>query len=537
MPEIVGQAVLTESQRNEINRRIENQTTDYWASGNGFFGDGAELLQGAENFLSEETAGTWAHEFDWATAPHLSGESTKEPRPGANTGAGSGNAGTRDVEEIHDAAFLSLVWMGRSEDATFNSVTKSKDLHSVDLAEAVFDVLLRRAQDANLDWSNRTNHPLDGDVDINPRFMIAAKMVKYMKSFASTYQQLSAYAPFTTNRAVVEDWFFDCADYWYQQHGIKINEVFGVGASVYPPFVDNSFADNTYNQEYINSVDFGFDPEPTTQPRTHYSSGGAGVNTITWAQASGVNNRLWDSISVVGTYGLMWNNATYISFEENMFKFFMEFGLFPDGTLNEWYRSSDIDSSTGLNYATVTGFHLVDAAYKHAVGVENGLTHLGGDRGKLFNYTTSRGTDELYNSNYSGTSTSGGTKGLLPMLLNLSNYYRSSANGGWNDVRFAEGGTAIDEENRPFTLMYAMANGFYKRQELEDLYKGDSGFTSPNYYSNGFTIDSAGSWGEHSLQPWGGPSAYGRYLGVAEMEDFLFASGQFNESIVYYINP
>ena len=39
-----GQAIFTNSQLDEINRRIDNQDTDYWSSGNGFFGDGLQLL-------------------------------------------------------------------------------------------------------------------------------------------------------------------------------------------------------------------------------------------------------------------------------------------------------------------------------------------------------------------------------------------------------------------------------------------------------------------------------------------------------------
>jgi|GEM_PF-5310600 len=520
-----GQALFTQPQLDEINTRLEDETTNYYSSGAGFFGDGAEIMNGAAVFLSQEIAGTWANEFDWGIAPHVSGESGKEPRPGANTGAGSGNSGTRDVERIHDAGVLSLVWAGRNESATFNGATKTKNLHSIDLARNAWDVLLRRANDTNLDWSNRTNHPLDGNLDINPRFIIAAKMLKYINTFAAIEGQLGDYTSFTNNRTVVEDWFQDCADYNYQQFGIHLDRIFLVGINDYPPYSNNEFttAIGTYpNMLYQTSSGVG-NPDPFTQLHTYYNSAGTGFNTTTWMQAAGLPNRVWDAIGIIGAYGVMWNNPTYITFEEEMFKLFFEVGIFPDGTVNEWYRSYDGSPSQGLNYGTVTGFHLVSAALRHAVGVRNGMLHLTGGEGKLFNITTSRGTSELYANGYAGTTTSGGTKGLLAFLLNLSKYYKSSSNGGWNDLRFAEGGTAIDEENKPFTIMYAMANSFYNNSELEDLYKGLNGFTAPNYYSNGFTINASGSWGEHSLQPWGVPSSYGRYIGLAEMEDVTFS--------------
>lgn len=516
---IAGQAIFTQSQLDELDARIDTQSTDYWASGGGYFGDGLKMYQGSEQFLNQERgAGTYANEWGWAVSPYASGESTKEPRPGANPAGGSGASGSQDIEYIHDAAVLSIVWQGRSDILTFSGVTQTKDQHSKDLAEAVFEVIQRRASDANLDWSNRTTFPINGVIDANPFFIMFAKVSKYINSYACIYTQLSG----TPNYALVENWLEDAVEYARLQ---IINKSIGVLGVSQPPFADGALANNVYNQPYVDTAPFGFNPEPTNQDYTFYDNAGVGVNRLTWAQAAGLNNRIWDALSSIGAYGTMFNAPTYRDFEKEWFKFFMEMGVFPDGTLNEWYRSYDGNPAQGLNYATITGFHIVSAAYRHAVAVENGLPGVGTNRGELFDYTTSRGTTELYGPGvYTGTSTSGGNKGLLNMLLNITNYYRTSANGGWSDLRFAEGGTPITEEDKPFYIMFAMANIYYDNPTLRSIYRGTDGFVPPNYYSNGFTIDSAGSWGENSYQPWGTPTSYGRFFGLGDMENKVLTS-------------
>ena len=516
MSTILGQTIFTQPQIDLINQRIDGQLPPYYNSGNGFYGDGAHMMAAAASFLSEEQGAGYVNEWDWLTHPidinQIAVNLTKTPSPGVNTAGGSGNSGSTDIERIHDAAVLSLVWKGLNDTVTFNGVSQSKDLHSKDLAEAVFAVLSRRAADPNLDWADRVKFPISGALAAHPYFISFAKMTKYLNSYSCIYDQLSG----TPNYALVEDWIQDAAEFAYLLFGQLFTNLYGA-ANAYPPFADNSI--NTASGVYPNTFYTG---QPNTQPYTWYTSTNVGVNAVTWLQAGGLNNRVWDAASLIGTCGIVFDNQTYMDFEFELFKLYFELGVFPDGTFNEFYRSYAGVPGTGLGYASVTVFHLAGCAYRHAAAVTNGFTNVGTDKGKYFDYTTARGSDEIC-SNYIGTTTSGGTKGLLALMLNMANYYRSSANGGWNDIRFAEGPTAIDEENRPYTLPYAYANIYYQNQTIEDFYKGLNGFTTPNYYSNGFTIANNGAWGEHSHGPWGTAVAYGRYLGVADMEGIAFA--------------
>lgn len=536
---IVGQAIFTQPQLEEINSRLDARSTDYWASGNGYYGDGMELYGGAQAFLLEERgANKWSREWDWFTHPLTYGNQTSEPRPGANPSLGSGNSGDRRIEDIHNAGVLSVVWKGRSDTLTFAGVTQSKDRHSKDLARSVFEVLTRRASAPALDWANRSLFADDGAVAANPLFISFAKMTKYLSTYACIQGQL----PSDSDFALVESWLKDAADYAYLKMGKLYENVYG-SANRYPPFSDNAvvYSDNIYpNVLYETASNVSDqDIDRFSQLYTWYEADGTGHNSVSWMQASALNNRTWDAISLIGSYGVMFNFATYRKVEKEYFKLFFQLGVFPDGTVNEWYRSYDGNPQQGLNYASVTGFHLVAAAQKHAVGVYNDLPGAGSDIGELYNYTTGRGTDEIIDGNYVATSTSGGEKGLLNYLLNITKYYKSSANGGWNDLRFSEEGIPIQEERKPFGIMQAFANTFYNNDELRDYYRGLNGFNSPDYYSRLTTpsIDSAGSWGEHSHQPWGVPTSHGRYFGLADMEGIVFSPSDNDNGFLLQIPP
>jgi len=511
--QIAGQVVMTQAQLDEIDSRIDAQSSDYWASGNGFFGDGLEMYNGAENFLSEESTGSWQYEWDYETAPFTS--SSQEPTPD-NFNPPLTGSNRRNMQQINDAALLSLVWKGRSESATFNGI------------------ILRRAQDAELDWSNATKHPTNASPTSNPHFIIAAWMSQQLRAYDSTFQQLedSGYASFTSNRATVEGWFKDFADLTYA----RIQSLFGdhYGAAGIPPYADNEVTtpSGTYPNCLYNGNcggQTGTDPSSGTALYSYYESNGdPGTNaySATWAIAVPWSNRIWDNVTFISSYGVMFNNSAYTQFGEDMFKAYFELAAFPDGTAGDFYRSYD---GTGeaprlmFKYFGVTVFALAGIAMEHAIGVQNGLAYLGSDKGKFFDWTTSRGTDEIYSTTYVGSSTSGGTKGLYQFILHWANWYRTSAQGGWKNTRYAEGGTVVNNELSQRTVPVAFANMYYQDPTFENFYKGINFDFSPDYYSNGNVIDPNASWGEPSAGPWAGATSFGRFFGVADMENITFS--------------
>ena len=517
---IVGQAIFTPSQLRELNNRIDNQSTEYWSNGNGYYGDGLALFNGAETFLTQERGtGFYANEFDWFSYPYSLNQNM-EPRPGANPSKGSGYSNDRSIENIHDAAVLSIVWKGRSDIVSFAGVTQSKDLHSKDLAENIMDVLVRRASDPELDWKNRNKFKSNGGPAYNPMFMLYAKMGKYLNSYACIYQQLPNNAQFS----LVETWFKDSVDYGYEIMGNLFQNVMGQ-ANRYPPLADKSVL--LPSQGISPNVIY---TAKNFQPYTWYDNNNNGYNSISYLQAILLNNRVWDTVSMIGSYGIMFNNSPYRDYEKNMIHFYLEVGVFPDNTLNEWYRSYSTIPEQGISYAYTTLWHIVSGGLKHAVAVHNGLPNVGTDLGEILDYTTSRGTNEIFSTNnYVGTSTSGGSKSIEGMLVNISKYFRTAANGGWSDVRYAQNTNRIRFEKKPIGPLFAFANTYYDNPIFKDFYKGLNGFPSPNYYnanpltdSNPSGFSSNGSWGEYSYGPWGIASSHGRMLGFGNMEGKIF---------------
>lgn len=504
---IVGQAIFTQPQLNEMNTRLDGGglyvVTNSGSSG--FYGDGNQIKVGAEEFLNQEQAGTYANEFTWSSsavpvADYNTG--TFEPSPVFSPAGGA----TLNVEYIHYASVLAAIWNGRSETTTFSGQTKSKSLHALDLAQAVFDVLLRRSQDVKLNFAD-TSRWVRNSADGNPHFITIAKMSKYLSSFALVYGQLSGYSSFNTNRASVESWFTAAKDFAVARHNNRVSAFLGSG---WRNFANNSFGSTT---------DYG--GAGNHQSHVYFTSGGAGVMEVSSAQASATNNRALDFASYVGNYSIHFNDAATKSYAFDVFRLHMMFAVFADGSYMEHYRAYDTSPDLGLHYSTLAIFKLVSDAYRHEVAIANGLTGAT-EPGKYFNYSTSIGTDELYSS-YPSSSTSGGTKTIKLMLENLSKWYRTSANGGWSDIRYAEGGNAINEYNRPYTIATAMANTYYNDAGLEAYYKfNGTGYGTMGGFFNG--RGSVGAWTEHSLaSSWGESGLFGGYFGLADMEGIVFS--------------
>lgn len=501
---ILGQATFTQPQLDEMWSRYQNNGP-FFNAANGIAGNGAEIFTSAEDFLLEEESGSFAHEWDWvASTTPLSTEPNSgfnsEPRPGGDADAGP----DRSVDYDNYAAIVCAVFKNRADVITFAGQTLSADAHSERIAIAVRDLLIRRASDPEYDFGNQTKYPYDQAtrgtiVSNNPFFIMTAKLDKYLIAYSLTYDKM----PNGSNFTLLDNWFLDIAN-WCNA-GLDDIYVSMIGET--PPFANIPRAiDNAFVQDNYSGATY-----------THYdSSGNNGVNLIGRLQSTTCNNRMWDFITFLGTYGTLYNNSTFRDKNWELFKYYFQVGVFPDGTSNEWYRASgSSDGSSGMNYITVVAGQIVRNADFHAVAVTNGIPGVS-DVGQYYEYTTSIGTDELI-SGYNQTSTSGGSKGVFAYLDNWRKYFLTPADGGFEGVRHTDTGGQINAYRLPYTVVIAMANSYYNNQDFTNFENMDTneGFkygnlSYPGTYPDGTVIRSSGAWGTHGMgTTWGTFGAQG----------------------------
>nr|MBX2849806.1 hypothetical protein [Acidiferrobacterales bacterium] len=238
------------------------------------------------------------------------------------------------------------------------------------------------------------------------------------------------------------------------------------------------------------------------------------VNRLTQLQSGPFNNRVWDFVALVHSYGVYFNDAESRQFAWDFFTQFLQLAVFPDGTLAEWYRSHDRNPNQGLTYNYTTLMHVVKVAQTHAVAVENRLPGMT-ERGKFYDYVTALGTDQKV-PNYPGSSTSGGQKGIRQMLVNLSRYHRAPEDGGYLGIRKAENFAPYQSILYRYSIVPAIANSYYQDRALEDYaaFNVDAGYPGPDTHRGGLGSKNWGSWSEHTWGAWGTGYGIGLYAGI-----------------------
>lgn len=226
-----------------------------------------------------------------------------------------------------------------------------------------------------------------------------------------------------------------------------------------------------------------------------------GDNLFVMAEPQDVyNNRHWDILGYIHSWAVSNNHLEMEEYVRNFFKVFLKYGVFPDGTVWEMRRNSNTNAYAGMGYSWITTGSVVLIAHMDALA-----GHFPNDL--LYDYKTAegvvKGSTTISDTPYEGTSTTDGIteKSLLTLLRANSNYLRSEANGGWNDIRFY-GTTPLNSEgtDQPSAIP-AMANLYYKDQELVDFYMYDitKGYPPKNSISGGYMAGvwdkDSGSWG------------------------------------------
>ncbi len=220
------------------------------------------------------------------------------------------------------------------------------------------------------------------------------------------------------------------------------------------------------------------------------------------------NNRNWDIISYIHDWAVYNSDLEKEKWVRDFFKITIKYGLFPDGTFWEMQRNKDEYPTLGVWYGWITSGAMVQIAHLDAMA-----DHFPNDR--LYDYETTEGilngSIDLQPEGYVGTSTTDGEtkKSLLTLLKGQTKYYRSSANGGWNDERFY----TMDSDNTLVALdptgftqpsaIVAVANLYYKDQDLKDYYTFNAsvGYPAKQNTSQGYLAgvgnDDWGPWGTY----------------------------------------
>lgn len=527
---IGGQCLMTEAQRVWLRDNRFNQTTGKYvetnSGGNGFFGDVNDFISlnyysvipGAEQFLNQEQSTGYADQWTFANTDSPITISNSSANENSSPLGKNSTTGQYGIDHIHYAALLAYIWQDDSTVITFSGETKARSAHAFDLAEAVFNVLVEQSNDTKLDFSNATKYPIDidgdgfyGSADIGaPLMYYIAKMEKYLHSYSLVVPILDGETYFEAENAGVETWLANAASWAYEKIQWQNNRYLANEDPTVTPIGDRGF-------DQVS----GFSP-------LYYTSGGTGQVTINQVAQGTVNNIALDFIQMFQAYGILFNNTAYKTLAYDMYELAIKLGVFPDGSWFEFSRATQSEPSLGFNYAAKGVSHLAMMAYKHAVAVENGLTGVT-DRGLYFDYSTSEGSDDLYTSGWATQTTSGGPKSLLLMIKNFGKWYRTSANDGYSDLRFAPTGLDMEAEKRPYVLGAAIANVYYDDGDLYNLYTQNAsvGYAGPDYYQGAGvgTVVNDGPYNQWTLgNVWGrGGAMFAGFGLVGDMEGLVFS--------------
>ena len=382
---------------------------------------------------------------------------------------------------------------------------------SVSLANTVVTEILGtvNANDLNSTWWDEViSLPRRLDSDNNLWIQVAKG-----KKLYDSYKLLEGVETVLTTleKTTIEDWFDRLAYVTYTTLKARMETYFG-------------------SDWHINGLS-SFSPEglyPSAYGSPYPIQDASGNNNtdfiIGWAQDL-LTNRNFDAIQYVHLWAIENNDSAMELWSRECVKSWLKYNVFPDGTQAEIFRNEDDYPAKGVWYGWITLGAIVEMAHLDAM-----TEHYPSDL--LYDYSTTdgilNGSTNLTSSAYVGSSTTDGTtpKSIFTALKAQSNYYRSSTNGGWNDLRYfkdSDGITidAIDPTSysQP-SVITALANTYYKDQDLEDYYLFN---TSVGYPAKQSILAGAlsGSGYDEDYGPWGNMIQGAMWL---EQEDNFFTT-------------
>lgn len=352
-------------------------------------------------------------------------------------------------------------------------------IDSVELANIVAEELIGIVNNNNLYttfWTNSETVRWDSDFNGWIQTAKATKMkdsYNFIKHLQTTLSE--------SEKTQIENWFERFKDLAYKGFKNRIESFFGSGWTVdnFPkPYYTSKLWDAPLHETNGDIIDI----RPSLSQDVY-------------------NNRHWDIVTYIHSWAVENNDRDTEEYCRNFFKVFFKYGIFPDGTIWEIMRNTNSNFNSGVGYGMLTMSSLVSMAHLDAMA-----NHFPDDL--LYDYTTTEGVRKgeigiASEDAYQGSSTTDGEteKGLLMFIKAQSKYLRSEADGGWSDIRFYNG-NSLDMEGweQPSTIP-AIANLYYRDQDLVDfyLYNTSVGYPQKQSLRGGYQAPlwdkDTGAWG------------------------------------------
>ncbi|SFB72457.1 Putative binding domain-containing protein, N-terminal [Zunongwangia mangrovi] len=380
--------------------------------------------------------------------------------------------GTKDTSKLRNIFHAAL----------YASLTNDQSVANAVAEEFVIRLLANDLQDPGT-----FEHPV-GTIEWigGAYFHFATNIKKMHKAFELIYNIQNVWT--NKNISDIKNYFKDFNTILWNYYERKIPAVLGVdwkeGNFAIPSYLTTTLHYPIENSDGTPNIDF----------------------VVTNFQEAIFNNRMFDIVGYIHHWAVNNNDTPKEVAMRNHVKMWCKYAMFTDGTLYEIYRNSSDDRNKGVFYSNITLCHVIDIAHLDAMA-----NHFPGDR--LYDYETTEGIEQgsinLTNIIYTGSSTTDGVtpKNIKKAILNVSKYLRSSANGGFNDLRYFEGvpldSSQRNVENNTFprynSIVPAIANYYYNDPELEDyyLYNTDAGYPQKQIVSEG--IVKVEDWGANEI--------------------------------------
>ena len=406
--------LFTNQAKNELKRRFENG----YSTGAGFTDDISRTLANVTIFRAN---------------PSIS-------RP--TFGENPNNMGTSDRQTLYHSALYAYA------------------IDDVSLANLISTELLATVQANNMNstfWAGVANFNTNL-VHVSSYHLQAAEIKKMKDSYylIKNLQNNLTHA----NKITIEAWFADFG---------------GIVRAWVDDFFDIYWGSDWENRGFTKF--YGEDLYTETEYSTAYPvedvNGIPDLDYVMTGAQNQFNNRYIELINFLYSWSISAGDIETEFICREYFKSLIKYGLFSDGSFWELTRNQNIYNinELGVWYSFSTLSAMVGMAHLDAM-----TNHFPNDR--LYDYKTTegvvKGSTTITFNPYKGSSTTDGTtlKSLKSFIIGQSNYYRSSANGGWGDARFYDGSPLNMQgfSERDYSIPQAIANLYYKDQNLKDFY-------------------------------------------------------------------
>lgn len=276
---------------------------------------------------------------------------------------------------------------------------------------------------AKMDFSNRSRWCLgQGSVnDMNPGFIISGGMDRALSSYDLIRDSLTQ-----GERERIEKWLRNAGDYFRRVVDDDLNPIF---------------------KDRQNGIIK--DPASMGKHRAYTHDGGYSITTI----ARRFNNRRAEMMKFVSAVGILVSDRTMKDSARQFFIDWMKFGVFPDGTHNEYYRNIPSKPEKGFGYTMSTISSMICIADVFARSGDS----------SLYDYVTSDGFKD----------SKGGKKNLLLVMQNISKYINHDLKryfpGKAGQINYLIDGRTSSWKS-VFDIYFSKANVYYKDEYIKNTY-------------------------------------------------------------------